>query len=91
MFNSRLSFRIDVTHIELIDSPDLASRKREEQVTLEKLKALKPERHVFPIKNPCSVALVFPKSSQAQVQHDFLNTLREYKHLVDVQFYPVNM
>lgn len=92
LYLNQLSFRLDIKDIELLDSPEILEQQRCEQVTLDNLKPL-IQRHGFPNKKnwPWLVALIYPKSSQAQVQNDFLGTLHNFQKLLAIKHYPINI
>ena len=75
-FQSQLEFRLDVSQVEILESPEEVIRKNQERIDLDRLKSLADERHLFPKKIPCTLALIYPRSNQSQVNQDFLTALK---------------
>ena len=93
IFQSTLDFRLNVTQIEVIDSPEKIQKQRREKAELEQLGSVATARHLFPKVSPCTLGLIFPKANQAQVKQDFLNALLSdhVKNHFIITDYPVNI
>jgi Exonuclease VII, large subunit len=86
--NYQLLFKVDVSHIMLVDAPTDIARHRDEQDKLALLKG-KTGRVPFPHKAPIYLSIIH--STSGQVSGDFQHEIGKVADLVDVESIPVNM
>jgi exonuclease VII large subunit len=86
--NYQLLFKVDVSHIVVIDAPTDLARHRDQQDKLALLKG-KTGRTPFPQKPRLSLSVIH--SPSGQVSGDFQHEIVKVADIIDVDYLPVNM
>jgi exonuclease VII large subunit len=86
--NYQLLFKVDVSHIMLVDAPTDIARHRDEQDKLALLKG-KTGRVPFPHKSPIYLSVIH--STSGQVSGDFQHEIMKVTDIVEVEYISVNM
>lgn len=87
--SNRIEIKIDVSAITAIDSPEIVASMQKDQMTISRLKALNPSRHLFPLGRHLKISVISSRSSQ--VQDDFVREMKPIEKLITVEKTYINL